>query len=399
MLPNKRTSIFLFACLLILGGCSGDSSLQNVFAPDPKLKENPPLTSTPPETNQPQLPEGFPQEIPLYPDGQLINVEPGSNAQQGRVTWATSNPEDIETYYQNVFEIDEWDVEPPNDGSDALVARKDDLQVTVTVSEDNTRGNNGDMTELAIAYEQANTAQSDSNNLDTQQTQIASDSPQQFSDIDQAPEQLRQPIQELAALGILTPNDSEQFSPNEPIKRRDFARWLVAANNRLYINDSGKQIRLAAETDDPAFSDVKPTDPDFAVVQGLAQAGIIPSSLTGDSSAVLFRPDAPLTRADLIAWKVPLDTRKALPAASIDAIKETWGFQDTAKIDPDALPALYADYQNKDLSNVSRAFGYTTLFQPNKPVTRAEAAAVLEYFGEQGDRISAKEAAQLKEQN
>ena len=393
MLPNKRTSIFLFACLLILGGCSGDSSLQNVFAPDPKLKENPPLTSTPPETNQPQLPDGFPQEIPLYPDAQLISVEPGSNAQQGRVTWEMPDSRnDIETYYRNVFESDEWDAAPANDGSDALVARKNDLQVTVSVSA-------SDNTQLAIAYEQANTAQSGSNNLDTQQTQIASDSPQQFSDIDQAPEQLRQPIQELAALGILTPNDSEQFSPNEPIKRRDFARWLVAANNRLYINDSGKQIRLAAETDDPAFSDIEPTDPDFAVVQGLAQAGIIPSSLTGDSSNVLFRPDAPLTRADLIAWKVPLDTRKALPAASIDAVKETWGFQDTAKIDPDALPALYADYQNKDLSNVSRAFGYTTLFQPNKPVTRAEAAAVLEYFGEQGDRISAQEASQLKEQN
>ena len=399
MLPNKRTSIFLFAGLLILGGCSGDSSLKNVFAPDPKLKENQPLTSTPPETNQPQLPDGFPQEIPLYQEAQLLSVEPDSNAQQGKVEWQSSNPsDDIKNFYQDAFQTNGWDTEPSqaNDANE-LVARKDDLQVTVSVSTANT--DNSGTTEFAIAYEQANTAQSGSNNLDTQQTQIASDSPQQFLDIDQAPEQLRQPIQELAALGILTPNDSDQFSPNEPIKRRDFARWLVAANNRLYINDSGKQIRLAAETDEPAFSDIKPTDPDFAVVQGLAQAGIIPSSLTGDSSNVLFRPDAPLTRADLIAWKVPLDTRKALPAASIDAVKETWGFQDTAKIDPDALPALYADYQNKDLSNVSRAFGYTTLFQPNKPVTRAEAAAVLEYFGEQGDRISAKEASQLKEQN
>jgi len=36
-------------------------------------------------------------------------------------------------------------------------------------------------------------------------------------------------------------------------------------------------------------------------------------------------------------------------------------------------------------------FGYTTLFQPKKPVTRAEAAASLWYFGFQGDGITAKE--------
>jgi hypothetical protein len=59
--------------------------------------------------------------------------------------------------------------------------------------------------------------------------------------------------------------------------------------------------------------------------------------LSNDPSAVLFRPDASLNREDLIAWKVPLDTRKALPNASIDTLKETWGFQDTAKIDPKLL--------------------------------------------------------------
>jgi hypothetical protein len=97
-------------------------------------------------------------------------------------------------------------------------------------------------------------------------------------------------------------------------------------------------------------------------------------------------------------WKVPLDIRQALPAASLDAVKQTWGFQDVGKIDPKALRAVLADFQNGDQSNIRRVFGYTTLFQPKKPVTRAEAAAAIWYLGSQGEGISAKEAQQLKSQ-
>ncbi|HEY9747138.1 MAG TPA: S-layer homology domain-containing protein, partial [Allocoleopsis sp.] len=91
---------------------------------------------------------------------------------------------------------------------------------------------------------------------------------------------------------------------------------------------------------------------------------------------------------------LPLDTRQALPTASLDAVKETWGFQDAAKIDPKALRAVLADFQNGDLANIRRALGYTTLFQPKKSVTRAEAAATLWYFGSQGEGVSALELLQ-----
>ena len=50
-----------------------------------------------------------------------------------------------------------------------------------------------------------------------------------------------------------------------------------------------------------------------------------------------------------------------------------------------------------DKSNVRRVFGYTTLFQPKKPVTRGEAAATLWYFGTEGEGISAVEAGKLKD--
>ena len=61
------------------------------------------------------------------------------------------------------------------------------------------------------------------------------------------------------------------------------------------------------------------------------------------------------------------------------------------KNDTKAIQALYADFQNGEQSNVRRVFGYTTLFQPKKGVTLAEAAASLWYFGYQGDGLSAQD--------
>ncbi len=164
----------------------------------------------------------------------------------------------------------------------------------------------------------------------------------------------------------------------------------------MYINNNAKQIRLASASVQPAFSDIPAKDPDFGVIQGLAEAGLIPSPLSGNATVVLFRPDAPLTREQLLLWKTPLDTRQALPAANLEAVKQTWGFQDVGKIDPQALRAVLADFQNGELSNIRRVFGYTTLLQPKKPVTRAEAAVTLSYFGTPGDGISATEALKLK---
>ena len=204
------------------------------------------------------------------------------------------------------------------------------------------------------------------------------------------PEPLRQYVADLMELGILTPAD---FAPDKAVRRREYVRWLVAANNRMYAHNPGKQIRRPTSTSsEPVFQDVRPTDPDFSLIQGLAEAGILPSRLTGDATVVLFRPDTALTRAEMILWKVPLDIRRALPTATIDTVKETWGFQDAAKIDPKSLRAVLADFQNGEKANIRRSFGYTNLFQPTKNVSGVEAAASLWYFGYQGEGISAGEA-------
>ena len=233
---------------------------------------------------------------------------------------------------------------------------------------------------------------------------------QGFSDLTQAPAELLSYLEDLAALHLLFPADeaesaegvesasganaqtqqSQLFKPNQPITRREYARWLTTFNNAFHLDNPAEQLRLGVETTQPAFQDVSASDPDFPEIQGLAEAGIIPSPLSGSTTTVSFRPDAPLTREDLILWKIPLDIRQSLPTADVNAVQQTWGFQDAARIAPRVLQAVLADFQNGDFANIRRAFGYTMLFQPDKAVTRAEAAAVLWRFGNQTKGISAQ---------
>ncbi|MEL6248094.1 MAG: S-layer homology domain-containing protein [Cyanobacteria bacterium J06627_15] len=231
--------------------------------------------------------------------------------------------------------------------------------------------------------------------------------PGQYRDLNQAPEELQPYLADLAELDLLTlrepapdptgstpqtrPTARNEFQPNQTITRREYARWLFAANNRFYVDEREKRIRAGVGSTAPVFKDVSPADPDFSAIQGLAEAGILPSALTGTATAVNFRPDAPLTRSDLILWKVPLDTRAALPNATVEAVQDAWGFQDATKIPALALQAVLADYQLGDFANLRRALGYTTLFQPERGVTRAEAASVLWRFGSTTEGITAEE--------
>lgn len=438
----------LATCLLgLLTSCANSptgKALERSLAADPKLKDNPTLfagssAKNPQNQTTAKLPEDFPAEIPRYPGAQLQKVEPLTVSDaQGQVTnWSSPDPINIiQSFYQRAFTSNNWQIvsQPTDEAGGTFVARQNDLQVTVSIPSGAATGNSSatpsstqptagqtsaSVTKFDIQYirnssETASepsaqpevTKPTEPSNAATQPTEASEASSQVFTDLNKLPQELRQHIEDLAALGVLSikPSGSKsnpaatssQFQPNKAITRREYARWLVAANNQIFANRPGQQIRLASETSQPAFKDVPRIDPDFQSIQALAEAGLIPSALTGDSTAVLFRPDAPLTRENLILWKVPLDTRQALPTASIDAVKQTWSFQDAAKIDPKALRAVLADFQNSEQANIRRVFGYTTLFQPKKPVTRAEAAATLWYFGSQGEGLSAKEALKLK---
>lgn len=485
----------LVACALLPLGACADSpwarSLQQSLAADPQLEENPALfggtetSASNPSQNemQAQLPANFPDEIPIYPNAELVevnsasgdrNLEAGSEAASTssdatETRWVTLDESDrVQQYYQEVLESEGWifaDNATPaaeNAGTWQINAEKDDLQLDIigtgnaaavtndsapessansaanpasSPTAESTEGISRAETEFLLTYsgsaEPLAQAGSDSNTFPTQAEvpqpgdpdfigpvppsyvagangsgSTPSSSPtrtasaQTFSDLDEAPEELQTYVQDLAKLGVFTDNSggsadnsaqSEEFQPNQPVNRREFARWLVETNNAIYANDAAKRIRLGVETAQPAFQDVPRTDPDFAAIQGLAEAGLIPSPLSGSSTTVTFRPDAPLTREDLVRWKVPLDLRQGIPTATVDAVQQTWGFQDATRIDPGALKAVLADYQNGEMSNIRRAFGYTTLFQPKKSATRAEAAASLWYFGYQGEGLSAQD--------
>lgn len=205
----------------------------------------------------------------------------------------------------------------------------------------------------------------------------------EFSDLETAPAPLIIWIKDLNKLGTIAPKTSNQFQPNILVARREYARWLFQTNNRLYKNQPSRQIRLAQPTDSASFPDIPNNHPDFTIIQGLANAGLIGG--TGDR----FRPNDPLLREELVQWKIPLDLRQPLPNATLETVSQAWGFKDSDRISENALSAIFADAQLRDISNIRRSFGFTTLLQPQKPVTRAEAAASLWYFGTATDGISA----------
>ncbi|MEA5566437.1 S-layer homology domain-containing protein [Anabaena sp. UHCC 0399] len=432
MLLCKRPAIFFSLAVLLtsLTACTNAPTAKNLeqsLAADPRLKKNPVVLGQSPADksasgqNEPsvQLPADFPKDIPIYPNAKLEEITPVSSTDKRVLTrWLSSDPSNIITsFYRNQFQSNDWQIlqQPTDDVEGSFEVRRNDLLVKVSIqpqSVTNPAPNQPQTsTLLKIEYVPNDKATSATNNIPpAQATQSPGTSEtltaQEFSDLNKVSQPIKQYIQDLAELGVFSADSSNnktnsttttnEFEASKIITRREYARWLMTTNNAMYANNPAKQIRPASESVQPTFSDVSPQDLDFPAIQGLAEAGLIPSPLSGDSTAVLFRPDAPLTREQLVLWKVPLDTRQALPNANLEAVKETWGFQDVGKIDPKSLRAVLADFQNGEQSNIRRVFGYTTLFQPKKPVTRAEAAAALWYFGTQGEGISATEALKLK---
>jgi hypothetical protein len=301
----KQTA--LIALTLILTACSGNPTLEGKFSADPKLQTSPQINPTP------QASPSIPPEIPIYENAQLVETVSGKATNPIVTRWKSADPSNlIESFYLQYLQKNEWEILSPKSleqPTGEIVARRNNAEIRLTMEA------NSPETIYLMTFDNGTSnavipSPSPINNL-------ATPNPVTFSDIEQIPPPVGNFVRDLGSLGVITPYQGTQFNPNVAITRREFARWLVQANNTLFANNAGKQLRLSYSG--VAFQDVKPNDPDFPYIQGLADAGLIPSSLRGDSNALLFRPNAPLTREDLIRQKVALDTRQ-LPDASVESI-------------------------------------------------------------------------------
>ncbi|XP_009342958.2 uncharacterized protein LOC103934920 isoform X2 [Pyrus x bretschneideri] len=201
--------------------------------------------------------------------------------------------------------------------------------------------------------------------------------------------------QAFAALQVLKVIEAD-VQPGDLCTRREYARWLVSASSALSRNSISKVYpsMYIENVTELAFDDITPEDPDFPSIQGLAEAGLISSKLSRkdmrssmdeDDSPFYFSPESPLSRQDLVSWKMALE-KKYLPKADKEVLYRISGFIDADKIHPDACPALVADLSGEQ-GIIALAFGYTRLFQPDKPVTKAQAAIALA-TGEYSDSVS-----------
>ncbi|KAL8534426.1 hypothetical protein ACS0TY_010442 [Phlomoides rotata] len=192
--------------------------------------------------------------------------------------------------------------------------------------------------------------------------------------------------QALSALQVLKVIEDD-VQPGDLCTRREYARWLVLASSTLSRNITSKvyPAMYIENVSELAFDDITPEDPDFPCIQGLAEAGLIASKLSRrdmqlnsdeDSTPIYFSPESPLSRQDVVSWKMALEKRQ-LPVVDKKTLLQLSGFIDIDKINPDAWPAIAADLAAGEQGITTLAFGYTRLFQPEKPVTKAQAAIAL----------------------
>jgi len=192
--------VVVFGLVAGLTGCG--ENVGDWFAPDPQLEESPGVIGATPDSADEvtiSLPDDFPGEIPRYPDSRLLNV--GDRDGETRTLWGTNSTlAEVQDYYQRAFLEEGWQLEdesPTEANTDQLVARGDDLEVTVVGA---TETDESTATTFTLSYRF----------LDQDRAEQETSSPisratsTEFSDLDEVAEPLQSYVKEVANLGVLT---------------------------------------------------------------------------------------------------------------------------------------------------------------------------------------------------
>ncbi|BAZ44778.1 S-layer domain protein [Chondrocystis sp. NIES-4102] len=182
-------------------------------------------------------------------------------------------------------------------------------------------------------------------------------------------------INDLTQLGVIEAT-SNQFQPSTAITRGEYIAWLVKTYNELHKYPIALPVNYM-----DAFPDVAPSHSHSIYIQAAYDAGFLAGFADGT-----FRPDEVLTREQAIAIKARFDTTRSgkdsRPADKLRIFMEkTKGFQDAASMSDEFVPYLAFDFGNAAGGrNFQRVYGTTTIYAPQKPVTKAEAAILLSKF-------------------
>ncbi|EOA25706.1 hypothetical protein CARUB_v10019059mg [Capsella rubella] len=170
---------------------------------------------------------------------------------------------------------------------------------------------------------------------------------------------------------------------DELCTRREYARWLVRSNLLLERNPMHRIVPAVALAGSsiPAFDDINTADPDFEYIQALAEAGITSSKLSGEDSRndlgnINFNPESFVSRLDLVNWKAQLECGFH-PEIMEEISRTKVDYIDTKNINPDMALGFFLDFLMGDKSTIRNVFGRIKRFQPNRPVTKAQAAVAL----------------------
>lgn len=174
---------------------------------------------------------------------------------------------------------------------------------------------------------------------------------------------------------------------DELCTRREYARWLVRMSSLLERNPKRRILTSTtlSGSETAAYDDVGTDDPDVDSIQALAEAGIIPSKLSGritgydglkGQERINFSPDRFISRQDLINWKALVEYDFE-PGVVEQMSRTKIDYMDLKEISLDSSPGLFIDMLAGQKSITRRVFGQSKRFQSNKPSSKAQAAVAL----------------------